>query len=112
MKQRLGIAQMLLHNPDVIILEETTTGLDPQGIINIRNLILQLRSEHHKTVLLSSHQLSEIEIISNCMVIISQGVTVVEGIVAEMLNAQEVIVKMEVEDPAKELAIITKGSTL
>ena len=76
----------------------------PMAVISTCNLIPNL--------LFSCHQLSEIEIISNRMVIINRGVTVVEGIVAEMLNAQEVIVKMEVEDPAKELAIITKGSTL
>lgn len=106
MKQRLGIAQTLLHNPDLIILDEPTTGLDPQGIIDIRKLILQLRSEHNKTVLLSSHQLSEIEIISNRMVIINHGVTVVEGEVTDLLNAQDLVVKMEVDDPAAAIAII------
>jgi ABC-2 type transport system ATP-binding protein len=107
MKQRLGIAQTLLHNPDLIILDEPTTGLDPQGIIDIRNLILQLRSDHNKTVLLSSHQLSEIEIISNRMVIINHGATVVEGEVAELLNTQDLIVRLEVDDPGKVMSIIT-----
>ena len=60
MKQRLGIAQTLLHKPDLIILDEPTTGLDPQGIVEIRNLILRLKNEQNKTILLSSHQLSEI----------------------------------------------------
>jgi ABC-type multidrug transport system ATPase subunit len=106
MKQRLGIAQTLLHQPDLIILDEPTTGLDPQGIIDIRNLILQLKSEHNKTVLLSSHQLSEIEIISNRMVIINRGVTVVEGEVSQLLNAQDLVVKIEVDDPQKALTII------
>jgi len=98
MKQRLGIAQTLLHNPDLIILDEPTTGLDPQGIIDIRNLILRLKNEQHKTILLSSHILSEIEIISNRMVIINKGKSVVEGEVAELLNSEELIVNYEVEN--------------
>ena len=73
MKQRLGIAQTLIHNPELIILDEPTTGLDPQGIIDIRNLILQLKNEQNKTILLSSHILSEIELIANRMVIINKG---------------------------------------
>jgi ABC-2 type transport system ATP-binding protein len=96
MKQRLGIAQTLLHKPDLIILDEPTTGLDPQGIVEIRNLILRLKTEQNKTVLLSSHQLSEIELIANRMVIINKGKTIVEGDVKELLNAQEIVVKIEV----------------
>jgi len=107
MKQRLGIAQTLLHNPDLIILDEPTTGLDPQGIIDIRNLILRLQSEQNKTVLLSSHQLSEIEIIANRMVIINQGRSVIEGEVAQLLNAEELIVNIEVDQPDKALSAIT-----
>ena len=86
MKQRLGIAQTLLHNPDLIILDEPTTGLDPQGIIDIRNLILRLRNEQNKTVLLSSHNLAEIELICNRMVIINKGRSIVEGNVHELMN--------------------------
>ena len=98
MKQRLGIAQTLLHNPDLIILDEPTTGLDPQGIIDIRNLILQLKSEEKKTVLLSSHQLSEIEIIANRMVIINNGKSIIEGDVSKLLNTEELIVNIEVNE--------------
>jgi ABC-2 type transport system ATP-binding protein len=99
MKQRLGIAQTLLHNPDVIILDEPTTGLDPQGIIEVRNLILRLRDEQKKTVLLSSHQLSEIEIIANRMVIINQGRTIVEGDVHELLEKQSMNLEISVANP-------------
>lgn len=98
MKQRLGIAQTLLHKPDLIILDEPTTGLDPQGIIEIRNLILRLKNEQNKTIVLSSHQLSEIELIANRMVIINQGKTIIEGSVSELLNSQELVVRLETDN--------------
>jgi ABC-type multidrug transport system ATPase subunit len=103
MKQRLGIAQTLIHNPQLIILDEPTTGLDPQGIIDIRNLILQLKHEQNKTVILSSHILSEIELIANRMIIINKGQTIVQGSVNDLLNAQELIVSFTVNnvEPAK-----------
>lgn len=95
MKQRLGIAQTLLHNPDLIILDEPTTGLDPQGIIDIRNLILRLRNEQNKTVLLSSHNLAEIELICNRMVIINKGRSIVEGSVSDLMNGENLILRLE-----------------
>ena len=106
MKQRLGIAQALMHNPELIILDEPTTGLDPQGIIDIRNLILKLSQQQGKTVILSSHQLSEIELIANRMVIINKGKTVIEGKVSELLNNEEMLVKIQVDKPKKCLEII------
>jgi ABC-type multidrug transport system ATPase subunit len=106
MKQRLGIAQTLLHQPDLIVLDEPTTGLDPQGIVEIRNLILRLKSEQNKTVILSSHQLSEIELISNRMVIINKGQSIIEGDVKELLNAQEMVVQLEVNDMDKTIQVI------
>jgi ABC-type multidrug transport system ATPase subunit len=111
MKQRLGIAQALVHDPELIILDEPTTGLDPQGIIDIRNLIIQLKTERHKTVLLSSHILSEIEIIANRMVIINKGKTVVQGSVSELLNSEEMIVSFELDNVEKARQII-ENSTL
>ncbi len=106
MKQRLGIAQTLLHQPDLIILDEPTTGLDPQGIIEIRNLIIRLRTEQQKTILLSSHQLAEIELIANRAVIINKGETLVEGAVNELLNGQELQVAVEVNDTDKTMRIV------
>ncbi len=109
MKQRLGIAQTLIHDPELIILDEPTTGLDPQGIIDIRNLILQLKNERNKTVLLSSHILSEIELIANRMVIINKGKTIVQGSVHDLLNAQELIVAFTVDntDKAKQIILLS-----
>ncbi|HRI41282.1 MAG: ABC transporter ATP-binding protein [Candidatus Pollutiaquabacter aromativorans] len=91
MKQRLGLAQALLHDPDLIILDEPTTGLDPQGIVDLRKLLLQLQAEG-KTIFLSSHILSEIELIATRMVIINKGRAIVEGTVAELLSREDLVV--------------------
>jgi len=110
MKQRLGIAQTLIHDPELIILDEPTTGLDPQGIIDIRNLILQLKNERNKTVLLSSHILSEIELIANRMVIINKGKTIVQGSVSELLNGQELIVSFSVDNIEKAIQSLNQNN--
>jgi ABC-2 type transport system ATP-binding protein len=104
MKQRLGIAQTLLHQPELIILDEPTTGLDPQGIIEVRELILRLKNEQQKTVILSSHQLSEIELLANRMVIINRGECVIEGQVAELMNEQETTLHIELAENAQAAA--------
>jgi ABC-type multidrug transport system ATPase subunit len=110
MKQRLGIAQTLIHDPELIILDEPTTGLDPQGIIDIRNLILQLKNERNKTVLLSSHILSEIELIANRMVIINKGKTIVQGSVSELLNGQELIVSFNVDNIERAIQLLNSNN--
>jgi ABC-type multidrug transport system ATPase subunit len=95
MKQRLGIAQALLHDPDLIILDEPTTGLDPHGMKDIRELILSLSADHRKTIFLSSHILPEVELTANRMVIINKGKAVVEGAVQDLLNAGRMRVTIE-----------------
>ena len=102
MRQRLGIAQTLLHKPELIILDEPTTGLDPQGIIEVRDLILRLKNEQNKTVILSSHQLAEIEHVANRMVIINKGQTIIEGSVSELMNAQETLLSVELLERSNE----------
>ncbi len=106
MKQRLGIAQALLHNPKLIILDEPTTGLDPQGIKEIRDLILMLSKEQNKTILLSSHILKEVEIIANRMIIINKGTTQIEGYVKDLLNMDSLTTEIEVNDTEKAINII------
>ena len=98
MKQRLGIAQTLLHDPELIVLDEPTTGLDPQGMKEIRDLILRLSKEENKTIFLSSHILSEIELVANRMIIINKGRKIVEGEVNELLNKNKLKVTIEVEN--------------
>ncbi|MEO6490020.1 MAG: ATP-binding cassette domain-containing protein [Ferruginibacter sp.] len=98
MKQRLGIAIALVHDPQLIILDEPTNGLDPQGIADMRNLILKLSREMGKTVVVSSHLLSEIELIANRMIIINKGKRIVEGNVAELLDPSNTLVDLETTD--------------
>lgn len=105
MKQRLGIAQTLLHNPELIILDEPTTGLDPQGMKEIRDLIIFLSKEKGKTIFLSSHILREIELIANRMVIINKGQNIIEGEVKQLLNdnEQDVEIKFKSQNDVKEI---------
>jgi ABC-type multidrug transport system ATPase subunit len=99
MKQRLGIAVALVHNPDLVILDEPTNGLDPQGIADIRNLILHLSAHQKKTLVVSSHLLSEMELIANRMLIIDKGKKVVEGLAAELFDPAQTIVELDTADP-------------
>lgn len=100
MKQRLGIACALVHQPRLIILDEPTNGLDPQGIADIRNLILHLTHEEGKTVFVSSHLLSEIEVMADAMLIIEKGRKVAEGTVNELLDPAKTVVLIETPDAA------------
>lgn len=101
MKQRLGIGQALLHDPELIILDEPTTGLDPQGMKEIRDLILHLSRDQKKTIFLSSHILYEVELVANRMIIINKGTTKVEGEVKDLINAKKLKVTFEVDDEEK-----------
>jgi ABC-2 type transport system ATP-binding protein len=109
MKQRLGLAQALLHDPDLIILDEPTTGLDPQGMKEVRDLLLYLSNEKKKTIFISSHILYEIELIANRMIIINKGTKVVEGYVEDLLNSNNLKVSIEVNDIEKAKAIINSS---
>jgi len=110
MKQRLGIAQALLHDPDLIILDEPTTGLDPQGMKEIRELILYLSKEKNKTIFLSSHILYEVELVANRMTIINKGATQVEGNVEDLLNANELKVTFKVGEKEKAFDLIKENN--
>ena len=114
MKQRLGIAIALVHNPELVILDEPTNGLDPQGIADIRNLIKQLSSEFKKTVLISSHLLNEIEQVATKILIIDKGNKIVEGTKNELLDPEQTIVEFETleVEKARDLLIFSKWNTV
>ena len=97
MRQRLGLAQALVHDPELIILDEPTTGLDPQGIIDIRKLIEYLSKEKGKTVFLSSHILHELELVATRMAILNRGNLVIQGEKSALLNDSMHFVELEVD---------------
>ena len=103
MKQRLGIAIALVHDPQLIILDEPTNGLDPQGIADVRNLILHLSKEKKKTLFISSHLLNEMELIADSMLIINKGKKVAEGNKEELLNPASMQVELVTDN--KEISI-------
>jgi ABC-2 type transport system ATP-binding protein len=109
MKQRLGIAQALIHNPELIILDEPTNGLDPHGMKDIREMIISLNKDYNKTIFLSSHILSEVEILANRMIIINKGEKLVEGNVNEILLSGKQNLTVEVVDVNSAISLITKS---
>lgn len=110
MKQRLGIAIALIHNPQLIILDEPTNGLDPQGIADIRNLILHLGREMKKTILISSHLLSEIEQVATKLLIIDKGKKLIEGNTKELFNPEETIVELDTNNNTEAAAKISNSA--
>ena len=95
MKQRLGIGIALIHNPKLIVLDEPTNGLDPQGIADIRNLIFHLSKEQGKTIVVSSHLLSEIEQVATRVLIIDKGKKIIEDSAAALFDPTQTIVEIE-----------------
>jgi ABC-2 type transport system ATP-binding protein len=106
MRQRLGIAQALLPTPELIILDEPTNGLDPQGIHETRELIRRLREEFRLTVLLSSHLLTEIEQLCNRVGIIHEGRLLYEG-GPEALVSPTSLYKVRVNDLSAAFDLLT-----
>jgi len=109
MKQRLGIAVALIHDPQLIILDEPVNGLDPQGIADMRNLILELGRHQGKTILVSSHLLNEIEMIANRILIIDKGKKVAEGAVKELFDPAKMVVEISVNNPDTAFAYLRTG---
>ncbi len=106
MKQRLAIAIAMVHDPEIIVLDEPTNGLDPQGIADIRNLILDLGRHHQKTILISSHLLSEVELIADRILIIDKGKKIMEGKVSDLLNPDRMILEITTGNEEKSFSII------
>ena len=106
MKQRLGLAYSLLGDPDIVILDEPTNGLDPEGMLEVRELIRSL-GDGNRTVLLSSHLLNEVEQVCDSVTILSKGKLIAQGPVAELLHSvSREQVRMKTTDNAKAQTIL------
>lgn len=110
MKQRLGIAAALLPNPKLLMLDEPTNGLDPEGIQEVRALLRQL-ADNGTTVFVSSHLLSELELISDYLVMLRKGEVVFAGKIEELLLAQQhvIITKGQNQADLEKLVSIATG---
>ncbi|WP_312473973.1 ABC transporter ATP-binding protein [Neobacillus sp.] len=106
MRQRLGLAQCLLHDPDVLILDEPTNGLDPAGIREIRDYVRLLAREKNMAVIVSSHLLSEMEMMCDRIGIIQKGKLIDVQLVQEFVQGTEVTFELEVVPSDKALSLI------
>lgn len=107
MKQRLGIAMAIFHDPQLLILDEPLNGLDPQGIFEMRKLFQNL-NQQGKTIFLSSHILSELEKIATHIGIIEGGNMIFQGTKNELLSRVEREVTIKVNDPEKSISLLTQ----
>lgn len=108
MKQRLGLAMALLSEPELLILDEPTNGLDPNGMIETRELLMQLNRESGTTIFLSSHLLSEIEKMATHVGIINKGNLVFQGTIQELteLKSNQSLLKIETSDNERAYALL------
>ena len=109
MKQRLGIANAILHDPELLILDEPTNGLDPIGIAEMRDFIKNLSAMHGKTILISSHILSEIALLADDIGIIDHGVLLEESSMEELEKKNRKYILLNVSDVPKALLILERG---
>jgi ABC-2 type transport system ATP-binding protein len=108
MKQRLAIAVALLHDPELLILDEPTNGLDPTGIIETRDLIIKLNRDLNKTILVSSHLLSEVEKMATDVGIIHRGRLLFQGTLPELqrMKSNHTTLEIEVNDVEKATRVL------
>lgn len=106
MKQRLGIANVILHDPELLILDEPTNGLDPIGIAEVRNFIKGLSAERGKTILISSHILSEIALLADDIGIIDHGVLLEENSMEDLEKKNRKYIQLQVSDVHKTSLIL------
>ncbi len=108
MKQRLGIANAILHDPELLILDEPTNGLDPIGIAEVRGFIKSLSQERGKTILLSSHILSEVALLADDIGILDHGVLLEESSMSELQKKNSKYILLEVSDVPKAALILER----
>src|SRR5690625_4477829 len=101
MKQRLGIALCLLSSPDCLVLDEPINGLDAEGIMEIRTLLLKLNQENQITILVSSHILTELQLLAKRFVFIKNGVIVDDLSKEDLDEKSKKQIKLKVDNPAK-----------
>lgn len=106
MKQRLGIVRALLHNPEFLVLDEPTNGLDPMGIMEIRNLILDLSKKRHITVLISSHILSEVQQLATRLGIMHKGKLLEEVDSEDLKKKNRHYIDLKVADDIETVVIL------
>lgn len=106
MKQRLAIALAVMHDPEILILDEPINGLDPIGIAEVRTFIRKLCTEKGKTILISSHILSEIELIADDIGIIDNGVLLEEESLEELENRNKKYIKLVTPNDSKEVKVL------
>ena len=102
MKQRLGVAFSLLHEPELLILDEPTSGMDPAGRVQMREILLNIHENEKTSIFLSSHLLDEVQKLCNYVVIINQGRRLTEGYVSEILSSKEERYEIRVSDDSIE----------
>ncbi|KNZ40820.1 ABC transporter ATP-binding protein [Acetobacterium bakii] len=110
MKQRIGLAQALIHKPDLLILDEPTNGLDPQGIHEFREIVKSLAKDTGISVLISSHLISEVQLMCDRVCIINNGMIVQDGTVTDMLSTGEIV--WVLNDPIKGQKILSENFNL
>lgn len=110
MKQRLGLALALLHDPELLVLDEPANGLDPDGIAEMRELIITLAKRHGKTVFLSSHLLSEVERTADWVGILKGGKLAVQAPLAELKTAADRLVRVQTSHDQKAVQVLTERS--
>lgn len=108
MKQRLGIANAILHDPELLILDEPTNGLDPIGIAEVRDFIKELSAAQGKTILISSHILSEISLLADDIGIIDNGVLLEESSMRELEKKNRKYILLQVSDIPKTTLILER----
>lgn len=107
-RQRVGLSQALIHDPEILILDEPTTGLDPNQIVEIRNLIKEISKE--KTIIFSTHILQEVEAIADRVIIINRGNIVVDQPLAELQRGHEqLVLRVAFEQPGFDLHSLING---
>lgn len=106
MKQRLGIANAILHDPELLILDEPTNGLDPIGIAEIRNFLKELSQDRGKTILISSHILSEMQLLADDIGIIDHGVLLEESSMEELQKKNSRYILLQVSDVSKAVILL------